>query len=58
MNRNTTKNWKKPRRKRAHSAGNPNPLRPVLERFGEGHLKRRVKKTARRADRKKRLPHG
>jgi hypothetical protein len=59
VNRNITKNWKKRgRRKRSLSGGNPNPRRLLLERFGEGHIKRRDRKIKRRVERKKRLPHG
>jgi hypothetical protein len=56
MNRSTMKRWKKTRRQR--TTGNPNSLRPLLERFGKGHIKRRDRKIARRAERKKRLPDG
>lgn len=59
MNRHINKTWKKRGRKRAHSGGNPNPLRPLEEgRFGKGHIKRRNRRIMRRIDRKKRLPHG
>ena len=60
MNRNVTKTWKKPgRRKRARSGGNPNSLRLLAEgRFGKGHIRRRNERIQRRINNKKRLPHG